>query len=106
MNREFVIDNEKKDECVQMPQRLGQMPDDAQLLAKLKRLYRPRHSPRSAGSAKTRRRLAANEEAEVLREGFFRRMWEGRFFMKGLMASSEVAQINDVQGRLGGVRRL
>jgi len=69
---------------VEVPRRPEQMPDDAQLLAKLKRLYSPEAFAQVRWQLENLRKLGAHEEAEALREGFFRRMWDVSFFMKGL----------------------
>jgi len=69
---------------VEVPKRPEQMPDDAQLLAKLKRLYSPEAFAQVQWQLANLRKLGANEEAEAFRESFFRRMWDLSFFMKGL----------------------
>jgi hypothetical protein len=63
---------------VEVPQRPAQLPDDAQLLARLKRLYSPEAFARIRWQLENLRGLGANKEAEVLRESFFRRMWDAR----------------------------
>ena len=60
---------------VEVPQRPGQMPDKAQLLAKLRRLYSHEAFAQIRREIENLRGLGATEEAEALREVFFRRMW-------------------------------
>jgi putative transposase len=69
---------------VEVPQRPQEMPDDAALLAKLRRLYSPEAFARVRWQLENLRQFGAQEEAEALRESFFRRMWDVSFFMKGL----------------------
>lgn len=112
VNREFVLGPEEKEEfvrlmrlyeefhevrvvthcimsnhfhiLVEVPMRPEQMPDDAGLLAKLKRTYSPEAFAQVRWQLENLRRLGAHEEAETLRETFFRRMWDVSFFMKAL----------------------
>ena len=60
------------------------MPDDTELLAKLKRLYSPEAFAQVRWQLENLRRLGAHAEAEALRESFFARMWDVSPFMKGL----------------------
>ncbi len=69
---------------VEVPKRPEQMPDDTQLLAKLKRLYSPEAFGQVRWQLENLRKLGAKEEAEAFCEGFFGRMWDVSFFMKGL----------------------
>ncbi len=68
---------------VEVPQRPAEMPDDAALLALLKKVY-----GRGGGAGTIRQRLeffrteGAHAEAEALRESFFARMWDVSAFMK------------------------
>jgi REP element-mobilizing transposase RayT len=69
---------------VEVSQRPVQMPDDTQLLAKLKRLYSPEAFAQVRWQLENLLRLGAHAEAATLRESFFARMWDVSFFMKGL----------------------
>jgi hypothetical protein len=69
---------------VEVPQRPAQVPDDAQLIAKLKRLYSPEAFAQIRWQLANLRRLGANAKAEALRDSFFRRMWDVSFCIKGL----------------------
>lgn len=69
---------------VEVPHRPQEMPDDAALLAKLKRAYSPEAFAQIRWQLENLRKLGAHEEAEALRESFFRRLWDVSFFMKGL----------------------
>jgi REP element-mobilizing transposase RayT len=69
---------------VEVPKRPEQMPDDAGLLAKFKRAYSPEAFAQIRWQLENLRKRGAHEEAEALRESFFKRMWDVSFFMKGL----------------------
>jgi putative transposase len=69
---------------VEVPRRPQELPDDAGLLAKLKRLHSPEAFAQIRWQLENLRILGARKEAEALRESFCKRMWEVSFLMKRL----------------------